>query len=436
MLVFIICGIIFVSLGIIEYLKRNNHANFFVNNRQSGTILCSSSLVASCIGGSATVGLISLAYKNGFPAFWFLGVGVIGLLFLGFFFAKKIRKTQAFTMPEILNEIAGPNVRTIASLIIIFFFLGILAAQFKALIEIVSAMTGMSNNFALWCGAALVIAYSMLGGQAAIIKSDFYQFFIIFIGIFTMAIWLFIETKPLNISNFQIFNQEINFKKFIDYLIFIGGSYVVGPMLFGILLSTKTEKVSKNSTIVASIIILLLAIAITCIGILIQNFKIENDEQIINALISNVPQWLGILFLTILFCAIISSADSCLITVSTIFTNDLLKTNNLKLCRLITVLIGIIGVLLTYLNISIIDWIFIAYKIYICGVGVPIFIGLMLYNKYKIKERSFIFAMLCGSFLSLFAIFSDFNILNYLAILISAIICFSSIKKMNVVVNN
>lgn len=63
--------------------------SFFVNNRASGTGEISLSIVASCVGGSVTLGMAGLAWQVGLPALWWLGSGAIGLLMFSLFLAKK-----------------------------------------------------------------------------------------------------------------------------------------------------------------------------------------------------------------------------------------------------------------------------------------------------------------------------------------------------------
>ena len=53
---------------------------FFVNSRSSGALITGTSILASCVGGSATIGMVGLAWLIGTPAFWWLGSGVCGLL--------------------------------------------------------------------------------------------------------------------------------------------------------------------------------------------------------------------------------------------------------------------------------------------------------------------------------------------------------------------
>ena len=56
---------------------------FLTSGGRAGALLCALSLVSTIIGGSATLGMGSLAQKIGSGAFWWLGVGAVGLLLHG-----------------------------------------------------------------------------------------------------------------------------------------------------------------------------------------------------------------------------------------------------------------------------------------------------------------------------------------------------------------
>ena len=51
---------------------------FLTSGGRAGALLCALSLVSTIIGGSATLGMGSLAQKIGSGAFWWLGVGAVG----------------------------------------------------------------------------------------------------------------------------------------------------------------------------------------------------------------------------------------------------------------------------------------------------------------------------------------------------------------------
>ena len=116
-LVFYFAVLFFVAL----WSTRNgvDAATYFLNGRRSTAFAVALSIVSSCVGGSATMGMAGLAWQVGTPAFWWLGSGAVGLTVLSLFLAQKVRESGAVTMPEMLTAFLGEPSRPLASVIIV-----------------------------------------------------------------------------------------------------------------------------------------------------------------------------------------------------------------------------------------------------------------------------------------------------------------------------
>ena len=80
---------------------------FLTAGGSAGALLCAFSLVSTIIGGSATLGMGALAQKVGPAAFWWLGVGAVGLFLHGLIIAPVIRKLPVVTLPDVLSGPGG-----------------------------------------------------------------------------------------------------------------------------------------------------------------------------------------------------------------------------------------------------------------------------------------------------------------------------------------
>ena len=92
-------------LFVLWYGLRGTHQthegkDFLTANQNVGWLFCALSLVSTIIGGSATLGMGTLAQKTGTAAFWWLGVGAIGLIIHGWLIVPKIRR-----MKELKNRL-------------------------------------------------------------------------------------------------------------------------------------------------------------------------------------------------------------------------------------------------------------------------------------------------------------------------------------------
>ena len=103
--------VLLIILGLREAFQIRSVESFFVNGKKSGMFRTGISIIASCVGGSATIGMAGLAWQAGTPAFWWIGSGVCGLIILTCFLAEKVRKTGVHTMPELVSTFLGAPAR-------------------------------------------------------------------------------------------------------------------------------------------------------------------------------------------------------------------------------------------------------------------------------------------------------------------------------------
>lgn len=411
-------------IGYLEFKKTKNVTHYTISSKNASWYLVGGSIIASCIGGSATIGVISLSYEVGFPAIWWLLSGASGLLVLCIFLAKKIAISKALTMPEMIEYYIGKKARFIASIIIVLAWSSILAAQLLASAWILAAILKIPFNFAVFVSAFIIITYSILAGQASILKSDLAQSMLMFITFFIIILW-FIFVKDVSITNlnFEFLNDKFTISRWSYFMLIIGGSYIVCPMLFGRVLSAKSKFDAKFGVAFGVIGIIIGAIMVVLIGLISQNFinpTVINDQILTKDICETLPPFLGAILLVVLFSAIISSADSCLITASSVFCNDILKTKSLKIYRVFTILFGLFALLLTFGKKNILGYLLGANDIYVSGVVLVVFMAMI--SKKKLNESICLLAMIIGGGIGLVGAMSDEKIYSFIALFLAFII--------------
>lgn len=395
-------------VAFIQFKKAKTPRHFIISNKNAPWYLVAGSITASCIGASATIGMVSLSFDVGFPAIWWLLSGACGLLVLSLFLAKKVSRANALTMPQMLEFYIGKKVRFIASIIIVVAWSSILAAQFLAGARILSALGEISLQNALLLSTFFIVTYSAIGGQASILRTDLLQMLVIFAAFLGIIFWLiFAKNAPLGSVNFELINPKFSFDKISYFLVILGGSYVICPMLFGRILSAKNEFHAKFGAISAVFGIIFGAVLIVLIALLAKNFipNASGDGILTNEIYSLLPPFLGTILLLALFCAVVSSADSCLITASSVFCNDILKSPHLKTHRIFALLFGTFSFALTFCGKDILGFLLMTNDIYVSGVVACVFVAMM--TKIKMNENFAIVAMICGGILGIIANFID-----------------------------
>ncbi len=381
MLIFCLYAALLLALGALDARHSRRSLAFFVNDRSSGALRTGFSLAASCIGGSATIGMAGLAWQVGSPAFWWLGSGACGLALLTAFLAGKVRASEAYTMPEMVAARLGPRARTLVSLIIMPAWLAILAAQFTAMGKLTAALTGMTPDVALLFGAAVIVAYSCLGGQASVIRSDTPQCVLLMAGLLVALFWLLgHDAAPLERLRLEIVNDRFGLDRFSYFMIIMGGSYLVCPMLFGRILSARDYGSATRGCWLAVALLAFSAAIVVAVGVLCRGLVPADvrPDDVLSSAVGLMPSWVGMFLLVALLSAVLSSADSCLVTASTVLCNDLLHRRDVSLCRTVTLAFGVGGLLLATRGHGILDLLLMANDIYVCGVAVPVFAAMLM----------------------------------------------------------
>ncbi len=175
---------IVVIIGIVAYSARRSktNADFVLGGRKiSGFSLA---LSERATGESAwlLLGLTGHAYAEGMAAIWVALGCVSGILFLWVFLAGPLQKittkTQALTVTGLFSGTFKGNTRSfsiLSALIIIFFFILYIAAQFSGAGKIFNDTFHIDPFWGMVIGSALVTLYTMLGGFITVVATDAFQ---------------------------------------------------------------------------------------------------------------------------------------------------------------------------------------------------------------------------------------------------------------------
>ena len=120
------------------------------------------------------------------------------------------------------------------------------------------------------------------------------------------------------------------------------------------------------------------------------------DSILTQVVPSVMPTWAGTALLFALFSAIISSADSCLITAATVLEHDVIGGQNTRRCRLIMLAIGLGALGIAKSGNGIMSLLLAANDIYVCGVVAPMFVAILAWGNRSINPRTMLFAITIG----------------------------------------
>jgi SSS family solute:Na+ symporter len=405
-----------IALGVRKRAATQN--GFFVAHRQGNTALITGSFVATAVGGSVTVGMAGLGFGQGLTGAWWLLVGSVGLVLLGTFFAKKVRSAALYTLPELVEKQYGRRVGLAASVLIVIAWIGVVAGQIVAAGTILSVLGIGSGVFWMVVFTGVMIAYTVIAGQLSVIRTDFLQAVVIYVGIL-VTLGLFLPqagglqglrfSLPHDFFSFPV-SPQFDWKALLSLLILVGATYVVGPDMYTRLFCARNERIAQRAAFLSASAFIPLAFGIVLIGMGARVlYPHITPEQAFPQLISGVlSPWMGGLVLAALVAALMSSADTCLLSQGVIMTQDIIRRfvpslsekRTILLTRLNIIALGLLALGLAMVLKGVISSLLFAYTIFTCGLVVPVIAGFYK-EKLKVTSQGALVALIGGGTIGL-----------------------------------
>lgn len=390
-----------LSIGIYSAFKIKSPSDYYVAGKRAGLLTVSGSLLATILGGSAILGTIELSRDIGWAALWFLFSAAFGLFVL-IPVSRRVSRFGNFTLPELLGKFYNKKAEQISSLVIPVAWLGIIAAQIIAAAKILNSLGFISYPNAALLSGSVFIVYTLLGGQLSILKTDTLQALLIFAGLAALVLFSLNDpmvTKVEKLSFKGLFNASFTGFDLLILVLSYSVTFIVGPDIYSRIFCAKNEQTASRSILLVAIILLPASFALTYLGI----FSVQaGEEGIVTYAGVLLPDWAFGLFIAALLSAVMSSADTTLLTSALIFNEliagDLNNRRSMINTRWTIIVIGIISVFIALFVTSIIQSLLFALTVFSGAFFVPMLAGLL---KLKVKKENIVYAVIAGGITAL-----------------------------------
>ncbi len=310
-------------------------------------------LFATIYSGNSLVGHPAEGYQRGL--IWIMSIGfMIASVVMMHLVVPKLRilssKHQFITPGDYLRvRFEGDHslelLRILIALIMLFALSNFLFAQLKALGEMAELISGGLITYKMgMIGLSLVILwYESMGGMRAVAWTDTLQGILMLVGLTSLTIWVYHQVGGLDHLMHQLSSDYPDATTiptsqtglgWFSTMLYIGLASAVYPQALQRVFCAKSSKVLKCSLSMISLISCLTTSMIVFIGIgaitIIDANTITHQDQLLPALLiqyanAGVYQSFGaVLFLIACLAAIMSTADSVLLSFGSLFTRDLL----------------------------------------------------------------------------------------------------------------
>ena len=404
----IIYLLVFLVISITDLKKISVFTDYAVAGRRQDTFAVTMTLLATMIGASTTIGITDTVYSIGFPGIWWLAFGAIGLMLQAFLISEKIRGLNVSTLPELAKVIVGKPAEILLAVVIVVSWVGVIAGQLVAMNSLITFATGKNSKTLFLIVSAIVIVYTLIGGQLSVVRTDKVQLFIIITGVIVCFFYLYFvkggDTYTIY-SSVEVINEHYGPVNLFTQFFVIGGVFFLGPDIMSRNFLSKDKQTAKNSTVIAGLILLLFAILITMVGMWLRvNVTPEQmgDNKALMYAVGIIPKVPAVLLVFGLLSAILSSTDTCLINASTIFVKDILGKESVACVRVTVAVMGALSALLCVTGSSdIMTLLSNAYSIYTPGVIFPLLVAIIAHGRRKLNMPVWLASVFAGGVLGL-----------------------------------
>lgn len=370
--------------------RRETHtlAGFYLAGKKLPFWVVAFSTNATGESGWLLLGLTGMGYAVGAQAYWVVVGEVTGVALSWLLVSRRLKRmsdaTDSITVPDVLAARFAGTMRlitVIAVVIILVMVTAYVSAQMIATGKAVSSFIDIDRDIAIYVGAAVIIAYTFVGGYKAVSYTDVLQGVLMLLGLIVVPIvaiaaaggWSEVSSKlsaedPGFLSMFSFTTDGMAGWVGIISFLAIGLPFLGVPQLLVRYMSARDDNELKKARVVSVTVMFFFGVGAVTAGIAGRALYpgLEDTETIFPVLSSELfPPILTGVLLVIVMSAIMSTVDSLLLLASSAVVRDTLQKifrsqqSDSRLAiygKIVTLLIGVTAIALAFQVEALIFW--------------------------------------------------------------------------------
>lgn len=398
--------------GFLRGGKIQSADEYSVGGRSAGMGIVAGCIIATIVGGAATVGTAQMGFKIGLPAWWFtLGSG-IAFLIMAYIYAEPLRESGLTTIAQYMEIKYGTKAGVLAGVSASMgIFFSIVASSLTA-IHLISSIFGVDILVSVFIIVAVAGSIVYSGGLSGSSLTGIFKIGTIFITIFLGGVLAYVDMNHLGgmravIANdryFSLFGHGLQ-NGIINLLSMIMGVISTQSYIQAIF-SAKDSETAKRGCIIAALVVIPIGLPSVIIGMFmsVHHPEINPIDALPMYLLNYLPESLGGIGIAALLLSALGSIAGLAFGVSTMLTNGVIQKTfknlsdesllNVSRLNVLLVITGALIFTCFHLDSSVLEWNFLSMTLRGSGIFMPLTFAVLVSEKIN-AARGF-YAMLVG----------------------------------------
>ena len=188
-------------LGLGFYLKRftKSQEDFFMAGRKNSAWVAGIAFLSANLGALELLGMTGNTFKYGMYVAHFYWIGAIpAMLFLGIYMMPFYYSSRIHSVPGYLKLRFDEKTRVLNAVAFAIMTVLVSGINLYAMALVLHTFLGWNWDISMWVSAATVAVYVTMSGLLSAIFTEIVQFFLIWFGLFLVAILGIIEIGGIN----------------------------------------------------------------------------------------------------------------------------------------------------------------------------------------------------------------------------------------------
>ncbi len=411
-IIIVVYLMIVLLVGLLASRGVNNLNDYATAGKSFGSLIIFATLSASFIGGGFSMGnaeKVFLVGVSNIVALW--GFSLKEILVARYIAPRITNYPNAISVGDIIEPHYGKEARIFTGIFGVMLCAGILGAQVGAMGYIFNLFMGLDRVYGILLGTTLVIIYSTVGGMRSVVWTDVIQFLVLALGI-PLTLYFGISysggwshmAQSIPQTHLSIATDPKSLLTLLAlFLTFLLGETLVPPYVQRLFIGKNSKEVSRGTLFSGLFSIPFFAVT-GLIGIvaLSINPDINPNYAMPYVIKETLPPLLQGFVIAAIISIVMSSADSFLNASSIAFINDIVKplkkeelstSNELKIAKLTTLIVGVLSIIFAVSIESVIDILIYAYNFWAPTILVPLAAAILGLH---VSKKRFFFGALAG----------------------------------------